>query len=840
MQSSGWSFEWVKKGVVVDVGAPGEPDDVSASTASIIYDNGTYKVWYSAYDGSTWTVMYAESSDGLSFTKYGVVMEPGQPGDMDDDWARDPNVLKNDQGFYEMWYTGQKKNVYGWRILYATSADGVNWQKHGVVWSRANKAVGHPHVLIDGNGAYRMWYSEYDMANWRIRHATSADGENWVDDGLCIDIGPPGAIDAKYVYGPSVIVEPDGTYVMFFANSDGNPSGFVNTSLAVSSSGNAGTWIKQGITLEQGLPGEPDDVQATSPAIMKGPDDLHRLYYFGYDGTFRRFMLAIELGQIPPEAVLGSNAIIDEGGSVTIDATGSRDADGFIVKYHYDFGDGTQFTYEPLDGVPILVNHKYGDDGLGYDGVYTVVLTVTDDQGLTSSDSMVVTVVNVDPSLSVSTPTEVNEGSGFTASIEVTDPGSDDLTVIVDWGDGITPSEIVSLNDPLVVPDPYPSPEVNPRFLSISLNHMYGDDGTYTVTVTASDDDGGETIHEVNINVLNSAPSISSFGPFATDEGSSLTVAALGTDPGSDDLFFEWLWEQGAAYLNSYFNDGTNPDPYPSPQGIYPFSKEDSTTFTYGDDGNYTITLSLEDDDGGVDVFESYIIVNNIAPTILSLNFSVSRNFPRTVGYWGHQCEVENPYGDHTGILAEWVSNISSLSTVFSGLSAKREVCDVIQHGDASDMLIMAKRQLLGVWLNLVSGKVDPSSELLMQNLTASTSIWEAVLEIEDVIMTPSERDELERVKDIADNINNGIGIAMGFAQFTASASDPGSDDLTFTWDFGDGTSLIGEFFSDGSFPTEVSNHVSHSYFSSGQFVVTLIVEDDDGGSVTVSVIIVV
>src|SRR2546428_4942754 len=80
---------------------------------------------------------------------------------------------------------------------------------------------------------------------------------------------------------------------------------------------------------------------------------------------------------------------------------------------------------------------------------------------------------------------------------------------------------------------------------------------------------------------------------------------------------------------------------------------------------------------------------------------------------------------------------------------------------------------------------------------------------------------------------------------FRATAHDPGSDDLTFFWDFGDGTNASHTYYNNGvspdpypspgpTFPVNVTNETTHTYTKSGNFTVTLIVSDDDRGNVTI------
>lgn len=80
-------------------------------------------------------------------------------------------------------------------------------------------------------------------------------------------------------------------------------------------------------------------------------------------------------------------------------------------------------------------------------------------------------------------------GVGIAFEATAADLGSDDLTFKWDWDDDSSTSTIY-YNDG-VGPDPYPSPEVNPMGATDVQIHAYGTSGTYSVTLTVVDDDGG-------------------------------------------------------------------------------------------------------------------------------------------------------------------------------------------------------------------------------------------------------------------------------------------------------------------------------------------------------------
>ena len=92
------------------------------------------------------------------------------------------------------------------------------------------------------------------------------------------------------------------------------------------------------------------------------------------------------------------SALIGE--TVTFDGSGSYDTDGTIHSYEWDFGDGST-------GTGVTTTHPYSTVG-----TYKVILTVTDNGGLSSSDDVIVTVN------SVPAPSNIMHVGEITFSIE--------------------------------------------------------------------------------------------------------------------------------------------------------------------------------------------------------------------------------------------------------------------------------------------------------------------------------------------------------------------------------------------------------------------------------------
>lgn len=305
-------------------------------------------------------------------------------------------------------------------------------------------------------------------------------------------------------------------------------------------------------------------------------------------------------------------------------------------------------------------------------------------------------------------------------------------------------------------------------------------------------------------------------------------------------LLFSYVWDLDANRDADGDGNFTN-DPDATGQTV---------SVIYGDNGVYTITLNVTDELGNRDSDTTIVTVLNVDPVIIDWNYTlVSVQSPaRTIGYWNHQCGVEEPYGNHTGILERWVSRIANRSILFSHISAKEEVCSILSIMDHSDMTQKAMQQLMALWLNLISGKLQNDSFVNLPELTENNTLVNIIEEIEHIVLNIHDKEEMERAKDIADSINNRHGSVSLQISTYAISMDPGSDDLTFIWDWGDGSNTTHMYYNNGISPDppmspevnpiDVKDTTQHSYATAGIYTIILIVMDDDGGMAQGSVVI--
>jgi hypothetical protein len=192
----------------------------------------------------------------------------------------------------------------------------------------------------------------------------------------------------------------------------------------------------------------------------------------------------------PPTLSLDAEASLNEGDVLEIIGSfADSDDDEWTATVAY--GDGTEIQSLALNAdKTFALNHVYADNG-----TYVVTVRVNDSQGCSTLDDLVVTVHNLSPSLDAGVNQAVSEGSTVLALSTFNDSGSlDTHTATINWGDG-TATEYGVVNE---------SPAGPPGSTfgldgSVLGTHAYADNGTYTVTVTVTDDDGesGSTAHEI-------------------------------------------------------------------------------------------------------------------------------------------------------------------------------------------------------------------------------------------------------------------------------------------------------------------------------------------------------
>jgi len=121
----------------------------------------------------------------------------------------------------------------------------------------------------------------------------------------------------------------------------------------------------------------------------------------------------------PPLAAAGLDQTVEEGAWVLLDGGGSRDPDGEITRYEWTITAPNGSAVDPE--CPTCERTEFPATELG---VYTVTLTVTDDDGASRSDTLYVTVEEGEPgegpSVELSGPGALDEDAdgSFTATID--------------------------------------------------------------------------------------------------------------------------------------------------------------------------------------------------------------------------------------------------------------------------------------------------------------------------------------------------------------------------------------------------------------------------------------
>ncbi len=239
--------------------------------------------------------------------------------------------------------------------------------------------------------------------------------------------------------------------------------------------------------------------------------------------------------------------------AVTVDAAGSTDPDGTIESYAWNFGDGST-------GTSVTASHTYTDAG-----TYSVTLTVTDNRGASATNTVDVTVTAPAPELpsaaftsSVNGTTATFDASGSSA------PAGNIDAYEWDFGDGTAGT-------------------------GVTPSHIYAEAGQYTVTLTVTDNVGGEGTVSQEVLVESVSAPVASIETVVT--GRSIAVDGSGsTSVNGDITAYEWDFDDGTTATGA------------------------TADHTYGDDGTYTVQLTVTDASGATSTTSAPIEISNALP----------------------------------------------------------------------------------------------------------------------------------------------------------------------------------------------------------------------------------
>lgn len=405
----------------------------------------------------------------------------------------------------------------------------------------------------------------------------------------------------------------------------------------------------------------------------------------------------------------------------TFNANSSSDPDGEITAWEWNFGDGSSASGSQ-------VSHEYAQNGS-----YTVVVSVTDNDGATSSQDQAVavssTAVNKDPIANFNFDcTELDCSFNADAS---SDPDGEIVAWTWNFGDGNSAS-------------------------GSQVSHTFFEDGNYTVTVSVTDNDGSISSKNRSVSVTATPENEDPNANFSFNCGELQCSFDAGSSSDSDGEISAWAWN---------FGDGGNAN---GRQVSYGFKNE----------GIYSVTLTVTDDAGATDTRVRNVSVSdssepqNQAP---DADFSFSCDFT--------ECSFNgSTSSDSDGSPVNWSW------TLGDGFNANG-VTVVHDFGSAGNF-------------NVTLSVTDDQGATDSRTRTVS-------IDAPDTNKSPEPRFSYE-CHELT-------------CRFDASQSqDPDGNVVSYRWLMGDGSDAAGM-------------SLEYRFHSSGSFRVALTVEDNEGGLKTIT-----
>lgn len=342
-------------------------------------------------------------------------------------------------------------------------------------------------------------------------------------------------------------------------------------------------------------------------------------------------------------------------------------------------------------------------------------------------------------------------------------------------------------------------------------NHHYA---AWTSQVSPPGTLPASTDPDVFFAVVNQPPVADAGGPYTTSEGTDVALSGSATDPENDTPFtFAWDFDN-----DGQFDDATGQTPS--------FDR-------VGQDGANTVCLRVTDSIGDSGEDCTTVTVTNVAPafTAVSTDSPVDENSPVTLSAIGSD--------------AGWLDDLSI--TVDWGFGAPIETVSGTEENVRPDATLQVQAPHTygddsGLGTFPVQVCVSDDDTTVCQSAPA--------VEVDNL-------DPTATIDDSAASDVNGVTTILAHAGedviFDGNSTDQGSDDLTLTWDWGDGPpspdeltiSLVNPPFADPDpspdvDPRDVDDQKTHAFAQACTYDVVFSAFDDDTGfaSVTIRVLI--
>lgn len=504
----------------------------------------------------------------------------------------------------------------------------------------------------------------------------------------------------------------------------------------------------------------------------------------------------------PPALTLPQGETVINEGDI-YKGSGSVDITEGAWQGTVDYGDGSGIQKLTLNSDnTFALEHLYKNDG-----EYIARVTFTCQDVGETTGTVKIKVNNLAPILTVSGMVdEIEAKEGVQVSLEgkVIDPGDDQLTLTVDYGDVLGPRTTPLNTDNLTVYEDSLSPRIK-LFNSDNEELTLTADNTFTlkktyyelkphiITVKATDDKGAFSIKRIKVNVKNIPPVV--------EIHDSTEIVQRGV-----------IFERSGRIsdIGSIRNASVD---YGDGYGEQVLSLNSDKTFNlkhvYLISGTYTVTVRVEDNGGGVGTasfplkVKDYIFKLEAGEDIFSQE---GQRVNRDVKMIGPVNKIQNimvDYGDETA------EQDLKLDIVFEIAEIAIDYVPISTHSQP----VVAQSPTQGTAVLNHTFKDNGSYNVVVKLTDVDDDVYEETFQVEVENVSPV----VELEKDNSTREGEGVSI-------TGSFSDPGEDTWTATANYGDGSEQKVTLKADKTFK------LWHTYRTFGDYTVTVKVKDDDGG----------